>query len=97
MSELFQVAGALLILAGFIAAQLGRLNPTSALYLVINTLGAGILAVIAAVDRDWGFLLLEGTWTLVSAASLLRLAQRASGTRPASAEMSPLSDARRQR
>jgi hypothetical protein len=94
MSELFQVAGALLILAGFIAAQLGRLNPTSAAYLVINTLGAGILAVIAAVDRDWGFLLLEGTWTLVSAASLLRLAGHAPhAVATQSGEMSPLSDA----
>ena len=76
MSEILQVVGALLVLAGFTATQLGRLDPASVPYLVINIVGAGILAVLAAADRDWGFLLLEGTWTLVSAASLVRSSHR---------------------
>ncbi|MFC7479441.1 hypothetical protein ACFQX7_04385 [Luedemannella flava] len=69
MSEIFQIVGALLVLAGFTAAQLGRLNPRSVGYLVVNILGAGVLAVVAALDHDWGFLLLEGTWAIVSTAS----------------------------
>jgi protein-S-isoprenylcysteine O-methyltransferase Ste14 len=72
MSEILQVVGALLVLAGFTATQLGRLNPDSVPYLVANIAGAGILAVIAAAGHDWGFLLLEGVWTVVSAVSLVR-------------------------
>ena len=82
MSEIMQVVGALLILAGFTAAQFGRLDPRSLPYLVVNVLGAGTLAVVAAADRDWGFLLLEGVWTIVSAISLLRLTRRDHTPRP---------------
>ena len=76
MSEILQVVGALLVLAGFTATQLGRLNPDSAPYLVANVAGAGILAVIAAAGHDWGFLLLEGVWTVVSVVSLARTLHR---------------------
>ncbi|MEV4629178.1 hypothetical protein AB0J90_23240 [Micromonospora sp. NPDC049523] len=70
--DLIEVLGALLILAAFAANQLRRMDPHSVRYLVLNVLGAGILAVIAATERSWGFLLLEGTWTIVSVISLTR-------------------------
>jgi hypothetical protein len=38
---------------------------------VLNVVGAGILAVVAALHASWGFLLLEGTWTVVSLVSLV--------------------------
>jgi hypothetical protein len=69
--DVIEIVGALLILAAFAASQLRRLDAHSVPYLVLNVIGAGILAVIAAVDRSWGFLLLEGTWTVVSAVSLV--------------------------
>ena len=65
--------GSLAILAAFIANQARRLTTTGLTYLVLNTLGSGILAVIAIIEHQWGFLLLEGTWALVSLWSLLRL------------------------
>ena len=69
--DLIEIVGALLILAAFAASQLRRLDAHSVPYLVLNVLGAGVLAAIAAVDRSWGFLLLEGTWTIVSVVSLV--------------------------
>jgi hypothetical protein len=40
---------------------------------VLNLIGAAILAVLAAHERQWGFLLLEASWALVAAATLARL------------------------
>jgi membrane-bound ClpP family serine protease len=65
-----QVLGALLILVAFVASQLGRLNTASPVYLWLNLVGSAVLAVLAALGPDWGFLLLEGAWALVSAWSL---------------------------
>lgn len=65
-----EIIGALLILAAFAGSQARRLDSHSIAYLLLNVAGAGILAVIAAAQSSWGFLLLEGTWTVVSAFSL---------------------------
>ena len=75
--QLVQVAGALCVLAGFAAAQLGLLSTRSRLYLVLNLVGSLVLALLALLDRQLGFLLLEGAWALVSAWSLLAIAGRA--------------------
>lgn len=72
METLFEVVGATLILTTFVLAQMGRLQPASMAYLVLNLLGAGTLATVAAIDGDTGFLLLEGVWAAVSAYSILR-------------------------
>jgi membrane-bound ClpP family serine protease len=75
MESIVQIAGAILILIGFIAAQRGAMSPQSFVYLMLNLVGSVILAVLAAMDSDWGFLLLEGVWALVSAWALLELAR----------------------
>ena len=85
MDQLVQVLGSLLILAAFAASQRGSLSPTSVPYLALNLVGSAILAVLAAHERQWGFLLLEGCWALVSGWGLLRAlrpARRASGVTP---------------
>lgn len=73
MDQVIQIVGAALILAAFVLAQMHRLQPSSALYLLLNLLGGSILAVVAALDVDLGFLMLESVWAIVSAAGLVRL------------------------
>ncbi len=73
MDQLIQIVGALLILAGFAAVQFERLRPDSRLYLTLNLVGSAILAVLAWVESQWGFLLLETVWAIVSAWGLSRL------------------------
>jgi hypothetical protein len=77
-----QVAGALLILAAYMAAQFGMLDQNSRLYLVLNLLGSAILAVLAWYEEQLGFLLLEGVWALVSAWSLLQVLRGAQPAAP---------------
>ncbi len=72
MEQVLQLVGALLILAAFIGAQVNRLTPTWRIYLVLNLVGSLLLAVLAALDVDLGFLLLEAVWAVVSAWALLR-------------------------
>jgi hypothetical protein len=75
-TEILQIAGSLAILGAFLATQLRGLRPTSPSYLVPNLLGSTVLAIQAGVASQWGFLLLEGSWSLVSAAGLAQLLRR---------------------
>jgi hypothetical protein len=68
---MIQIAGALLILAAFTAAQSGRVDPRSRAYLALNLAGSTVLAYEALHGQEWGFLILESAWALVSAWGLL--------------------------
>jgi hypothetical protein len=77
MDQVIQVFGSLLILAAFGAAQVGRVSPQSLVYLWLNLVGSGILAVLAYLEEQWGFLLLETVWAIVSAYGLMTVTRAA--------------------
>ncbi|WP_228282501.1 CBU_0592 family membrane protein [Rubrobacter tropicus] len=69
------IIGALVVLGAFVADQLGWITPSRLSYALANFVGAGLLTVVAVVDRQIGFILLQGAWTLISlwgAAAILR-------------------------
>lgn len=66
MSQILQIAGAVLILSAFIGAQVRAFDPRSYPYLLLNLVGSALLAVLAGRDQQWGFLLLETVWAVVS-------------------------------
>jgi hypothetical protein len=70
---LIQLAGALLILAAFTAAQSGHLNPRTRTYLALNLVGSAILTYDALHGQEWGFFVLESVWALVSAWGLAQV------------------------
>ena len=72
MDQVIQVIGALMILIAYAAAQTGRWSTDAPAYLWLNLVGSIILAVLAAMTENWGFLLLEGVWAIVTAGSLLK-------------------------
>jgi hypothetical protein len=78
LDQALQVFGALLILVAFAAAQLNRLDQRSYPYLLLNLVGSAILAYLALQTQQWGFVLLETVWAIVSLGGLISRAQRAS-------------------
>ena len=69
---MIQLVGALLIVSAYVASQQNRLRLDSVEFLGLNMVGAGILTLVAAVDHQLGFFLLEGVWTWVSARGFRR-------------------------
>lgn len=78
LSTLVQLAGSMLILVPFVLVQARRLRPESAGYVWPNLVGSTVLALDAWHGHQWGFLLLEGTWAVVSLLSLRRTGARVS-------------------
>lgn len=73
MGQVVQVIGALLILFACAAAQFGALNQRSRTYLVLTLIGSAVLTLLGWQEEQWGFLLLEGVWALVSLWGLVRV------------------------
>ncbi len=73
MIQIVSLVGSLMILSAFVANQLKRMSSSSLPYVVLNFVGSTILSVVAIIESQLGFLLLEGVWALVSLWSLAKL------------------------
>jgi hypothetical protein len=72
MDQLVSFVGAFLVLGAYGGQQLRRVDSAGWLYSALNLAGAGLLTLAAWQLGQWGFVLLEGVWTVVSAGALLR-------------------------
>lgn len=71
IEQTVQVVGALLVLAGFLAAQADLLDQRTYTYLIPNAVGSAAMAATAVLTSEWGFVFLEGVWALVSLRGLV--------------------------
>lgn len=71
MNQVIQVIGSILILVAYAMAQRGVVGQKSRLYLALNIVGSAVLAVEAVLEHQYGFILLEAIWALLSTVSLI--------------------------
>ena len=63
--------GVTILLVAFILNLTNRLGKESLGYIVLNILGAGIACLASILLHYWPFIILEGSWTLVSLVGLI--------------------------
>jgi hypothetical protein len=76
LEQALGVLGALVILGAYAGLQWGRLDRLGVAFNALNFAGAAVLTVIAVRSGQWGFVLLEGVWALLSLPPLLRGVRR---------------------
>jgi hypothetical protein len=73
--QIVSLVGAILMLSAFAAHQLERLATQTKTYQMLNLIGGFLTFVAAVAAKQYGFILLEGTWTVASAYGLWRLSR----------------------
>jgi hypothetical protein len=73
MLQIISVLGALAILGAYIANQFHLIGPSNMSYSIMNFIGSTVLTVIAVIEVQWGFILLEAVWAMVSLWGIITL------------------------
>ena len=84
LQQIVSLVGAVFILAAYAALQLGRLRQQGRLFNAMNFVGSALLTWVAVQDRQLGFIILEGSWALLSLPGTVRprAKERAVGSEP---------------
>jgi len=72
MADLIGYFGVGLILLAYFLNLFNKLDNDSQLYIWINLIGAGLAFVSSVLIKSIPFMILEGTWALVSVVALVR-------------------------
>ena len=74
--QLISVAGAILILTAFAATQFEKMERESVAYQLLNLFGGIALLITAVAEVQYGFILMESVWALVSLWGLLQIVRK---------------------
>jgi hypothetical protein len=74
--QLVSLVGAVMQLVAYALMQLGRLPSESYPYQLANVIGSFLMTVVATINHEYGFILMEAVWFLTSAYGLIKLMRR---------------------
>ncbi|HXI12519.1 MAG TPA: hypothetical protein VNM92_07720 [Thermoanaerobaculia bacterium] len=74
--QILSITGALLVLTAFVANQMKKLDRETVAYQLLNFLGGTALLITAIESVQYGFILMEGAWAIVSFWGLVTLRKR---------------------
>lgn len=66
------LVGAVLILAAYLSLQRGWMSRDERRFSVLNLVGSSLLTYSAVVERNVGFIIVEGCWALLSIEGTIR-------------------------
>ena len=72
LNQVLSIIGSLLVLGAYLALQRGQLRSDARLYSALNFLGAGLMTWVAVAEWQIGFIVLEGSWALLSFPGMVR-------------------------
>jgi hypothetical protein len=70
--QIISIIGAVVILAAYALQHAKKVHAETAAYLALNLIGGVLLCVTAVANRQYGFIMLEGSWAVLSAWGLVR-------------------------
>jgi len=74
--QILSLMGAVLILIAYTANQMGRLALLTLPYQILNFVGGAALLATAIVETQYGFMLMEGAWTIISFFGLINVMRK---------------------
>ena len=72
-ADMIGAAGVTLLLVAFALNLIGRLERDGAIYVILNAIGAGLAGYASWLIPYWPFVILEGTWCIVSVSALVMI------------------------
>ncbi|MBP9865064.1 MAG: hypothetical protein KBC91_01530 [Candidatus Omnitrophica bacterium] len=72
LDQVAGLLGAAMVLIAYFFMQTGFLKNTAYPFLILNLLGGALLFIASAVTGQLGLILLEGTWTAISAYAIMK-------------------------
>jgi hypothetical protein len=66
------VLGALMVLGAYAMIQVGAWRELDAGYLALNVIGSLLLGIVAVIERQVGFILLEFAWAALAVLGIIR-------------------------
>jgi len=74
--QILSLTGAILILIAYTANQMDRLALLTLRYQILNFVGGAALFVTAIFETQYGFMLMEGAWTIISFFGLINVIRK---------------------